>query len=58
MKENTKIIIEKVNENDYFGYSWNVKVLIDGFYCGIGTYCRNLKEAADFVKKYERGIKA
>lgn len=55
MKENTKIIIEKVNENDYFGYSWNVKVLIDGCYCGIGTYCKSLKDAANFIKKYEKG---
>lgn len=58
MKENIKIIIEKVSENDYFGYSYKVQVIKDGFYCGIGTYCRNLKEAADFVKKYEREIKA
>lgn len=58
MKENTKIIIEKVNENHYFGYSYNVQVITDGYYCGIGTYCKNLREAADFIKKYERGIKA
>ena len=52
MKENTKIVIEKVNENDYFGYSYNVQVTIDGCYCG--TYCKSLKEAADFIKKYEK----
>lgn len=59
MKENTKIVIEKVNENDFFGYSYNVQVITDGCYCGIGTYCKSLKEAADFIKKYEkRGIEA
>lgn len=55
MKENTQIIIEKVNENDHFGYSWNVKVIKDGYYCGIGTYCKSLKEAANFIKKFEKG---
>lgn len=56
MKKNTQIIIEKVNENDYFGYSYNIKVLKNGYYCGIGTYCKNLIEAADFIKKYKREI--
>lgn len=53
MKENMKIIIEKVNENDYFGYSYNVQVIKDGYYCGIGTYCKSLKEAANFINKFD-----
>lgn len=55
MKENTQFIIEELDKKDFFSYSYNVKMIKDGYYCGIRKYCRNLKEAADFIKKYEKG---
>jgi hypothetical protein len=55
MKENTQFIIEELDKKDFFSYSYNVKIIKDGYYCGIGKYCRNLKEAADFIQKFEKG---
>lgn len=55
MKENTQFMIEKLNKKDFFNYNYNVKMITDGYYCGIGKYCRNLKEAADFIQKFEKG---
>lgn len=55
MKENTQFIIEELNEKVFFNYNYNVKVITDGYYCGIGNYCKSLKEALDFIKKYEKG---
>lgn len=55
MKENTQFIIEELNEKDFFNYNYNVKVMVDGYYCGIEKYCKSLKEALDFIKKYEKG---
>lgn len=48
-------MIEKLNEKDFFNYNYNVKVITDGYYCGIEKHCRNLKEAADFIQKFEKG---
>lgn len=55
MKENTQFIIEELNEKNFFNYNYNVKIITDGYYCGIEKYCKSLKEALDFIKKYEKG---
>ena len=55
MKENTQFIIEKLNEKNFFNYNYNVKVIIAGYYSGIGKYCKSLKDVMDFIKKYEKG---
>ena len=55
MKENTQFIIEKLNEKNFFNYNYNVKVIIDGYYSGIGKYCKSLKDVMDFIKNYEKG---
>lgn len=34
-------------------YYYNVHILIDGIYCGVGRFCESKQELIDFCKYYE-----
>ena len=34
------------------GYEYNVQVLIDGYYSGVGKFCRNKKEVQEYINSF------
>ncbi len=33
------------------GYSYNVQILIDGIYTGVGKFCKTLADAEEYAKE-------
>lgn len=48
--------IEKM-QDVYNNFKYNVKITIDGTYCGCGQYFKTLKEARAYKKEIKRGLK-
>lgn len=46
-----KFKIEKL-QNHPFNFKYNVKVINNGFYYGIGKFCNSKKEVQEFIKNY------
>lgn len=49
MKE---IRIEKLNDSHpakAHGFEWDAAVLVDGYYCGVGKFCRTREEAEEYA---------
>lgn len=40
----------KTHFNNY-GVKYNVQVILNGIYSGVGRYCRNMKEVNDYKRK-------
>lgn len=51
-----KIKIEKM-QDVYNNFKYNVKIILDGTYCGCGQYFKTLKEARAYKKEIKRGLK-
>ena len=47
--------IEKM-EDVYNNFKYNVKIIIDGAYCGCGRFFKTLKEAKAYKKEVKGGI--
>ena len=48
-------ICEKAQENDYtkeFGYKYFVRIIRNGIYAGVKTYCRRMEEVKAFANRY------
>ena len=56
MSKQLSFRVLKTGTNDYsrkLGYKYNVKVLVNGRYSGVGRFCKTLKE----VEAYKRDIR-
>lgn len=40
------------NITDFVPYYYNVHILTDGVYCGVGRFCDTWDEVVDFCKEY------
>lgn len=48
-----KIIVEELSADHpmrAYGANYNVKVIIDGMYCGVGKFCKTWKEVEEYRK--------
>lgn len=34
-----------------YGYNYNVKLLVNKYYCGSGRWCRTMQEAQEYAKE-------
>lgn len=51
-KEMKAIIIEDADSTaQERGYKYNVQLLIDGYYCGNGKFCKDVKEVNEYIEK-------
>lgn len=56
MSKNISFKVIKIGANEYsrkLGYKYNVQVLVNGKYSGVGRFCKTLKE----VETYKRNIR-
>ena len=57
MKAKAKIL--KINSDNYsydLGYRYNVQIFINGYYYGLGRFCKTAKEARDYAKAETKRI--